>query len=168
MRTTAKLRRNRTTFEFFVNYPWGISVINGYRKACRHFGYRTLEDPTTVGNDDCRLLISKDMKKLRHAAKVLTETDDDGTESEELFWQKEQWLQSHSEVHWFAHDWKHWDWQQDRGAFEHLGWDCVIVKWSDEPRACYRVTIRKTKRHCSVKWVVPRKLSPAYYSDDAG
>jgi hypothetical protein len=100
--------RNRTTFEFFVKYPWGTSAINGYRKACRHFGYRTLQDPTTVGNDDCRLLISIDMKKLRHAAKVLNKTDDDGSVSDELHWQKEDWLQSASGISWLDHDWKHW------------------------------------------------------------
>jgi hypothetical protein len=61
-------------------------------------GIAPLEDPTTVGNDDWRLLIHKDMKKLRRASRVLNETDNDGDVSYELYDQKEEWLHFESGV----------------------------------------------------------------------
>jgi hypothetical protein len=121
----------------------GGHLINGYRKACRHFGYRTLEDPTTVGNDDWRLLIHKEMKKLRRAARVLNETDNDGVVSDELYDQKEEWLQFERGVTWFHHDWRHWYWREDKNTFEELRWDGIITECKDY----YRVTIHKTKPH---------------------
>ena len=45
------LRRTKTAFEFYISSPWGLSAVNGYRRAARHFGLHTLEDPTTLGTD---------------------------------------------------------------------------------------------------------------------
>lgn len=85
---TPRLLRDRNTFEFFVKDPWGTSAIHGYRRACRHFGYHTLDDPTAAGSDDYRLLVSKNRKKLQQAAKVLKQTDGDGGVSDDLYWEK--------------------------------------------------------------------------------
>ena len=69
-RRTPRLLRNRHTFEFVTRYPHGTSAINGYRRAARHFKFHTLEDPTTVGTDTCRLLIHKSARKLREACET--------------------------------------------------------------------------------------------------
>jgi hypothetical protein len=136
----ARLNRTSNTYEFFVRYPYGSSVIRGYRRAARHFGLHTLHDPTFAGSDGYRLLIHKSAKKLREAARVLghayahaNETDD-----ETLIDEAEFWLEIKSGVHWFSHDWKHWDQEQDEGALEHLGWRRVVVEEDDG----FRITLQ--------------------------
>jgi len=134
-----KLRRDARTFELIVRAPHGTSVIEGYRRAARHFGFRTLQDPTTAGGDDTRILIHRDAAVLRRAARALSkgwasENESDADEAE-------LWLATESDVHWFHHDWRYWDAQQDRGALEHLGWTRKITQIGDT----YLVHL-KTKR----------------------
>jgi len=139
-RRTPRLLRNRRTFEFVTRYPHGTAAINGYRRAARHFKFHTLEDPSTAGSDTCGLLIHKNAQKLCEAAKILKEayaSDDDG-----LIEKAELWLACDSGVHWFDHDWKYWDQQQDEGALECLGWERLIV----ESGARYRVRLRVARK----------------------
>lgn len=138
---TRALRRDERTYEFFVRYPWGLSAINGYRRAARHFGLRTLEDPSCDGADTLRLLVHRDPRKLRLAAKVLGQAysfdgDDDGRADD-----AEAWLAFDSGVHWFHHDWKWWNQDQDEGALERLRWKRTIV----ETKKGYRVTVRAAR-----------------------
>jgi len=139
-RRTPRLLRNRRTFEFVTRYPHGTAAINGYRRAARHFKFHTLEDPTTIGSDTCRLLIHKSARKLREAAKLLREAYASG--DEELIDKAEMWLACDSGVHWFDQDWKYWDQEQDEGALECLGWERLIVESGDR----YRVTLRVAKK----------------------
>lgn len=131
-----RLQRTKNAFEFLVRYPHGTSAINGYRRAARHFGLHTLEDPTTVGTDTCRLLIHKSAKRLREAARVLDRAYSVGDQN--LIDEAEAWLVIKSDIHWFDHDWKHWDQEQDEGAIEQLGWDRVISETGNS----YRITLR--------------------------
>ena len=94
-----KLRRDAAAFEFVVRAPHGTSAIRGYQRAARHFGFRTLDDPTTGGGDDTRLLIHRNLAVLRTAARVLSkgwasENESDADEAE-------LWLATESDVHWF-------------------------------------------------------------------
>lgn len=139
-RRTPRLLRNRHTFEFVTRYPHGTSAINGYRRAARHFKFHTLEDPTTVGTDTCRLLIHKSARRLREAAKILGEAYASG--DDELINEAEMWLAHDSDVHWFDHDCKYWDEEQDEGALGCLGWERLIVESGD----CYRVTLRVARK----------------------
>ena len=137
---TRRLVRNRHTFEFLVRYPHGTAAINGYRRAARHFKFHTLEDPTTVGGDTCRLFVHKSAQKLREAAKVVGDAYTSG--DDELIDEAEMWLATDSDVHWFDHSWKYWAIEQDEGALECLGWKRLIV----ESGASYRVTLRVAKK----------------------
>jgi hypothetical protein len=137
---TLHLRRSRRTFEFLVRYPHGISAINGYRRAARHFGLHTQEDPTTVGNDTCRLFIHKSPSKLREAARRVGDAYASGDDS--FIEQAETWLAFDSDVNWFAQDWKYWDQDQDEGALKNLGWERIIVERAHH----YRVTLRLDKK----------------------
>jgi hypothetical protein len=139
------LRRNATTFEFVVRYPHGTSAINGYRQAARHFGFHTLEDPTTAGGDDTRVLIHRSASVLRRAARRLSKawtSDLDGAADE-----GELWLATESGVSWFHHDWNYWDADQDNGALESLGWRRRISAQGDD----YRVTLTTRSRRDSSK-----------------
>lgn len=131
------LVRTGGTFDFVCVHPHGSSAIEGYRLAARHFGLRTMEDPTTVGTDTCRLLIHEDVRKLRAAARVLSRAydsgDDDAIEEAEL------WLAFRSGVHWFDHDWSFWDIEQDEGALGNLGWRRTILAGG----STYLVSLKK-------------------------
>src|SRR5262245_44477977 len=73
-RTRKRTSRNRpSTFLIHVTYPSGTTSIQGYLKASRYFGKRTLLDPTCEGMDDCRLLIHNEAKVLWQTAKKLLE-----------------------------------------------------------------------------------------------
>lgn len=133
-----RLQRNKDTYEFLVRYPHGTSAINGYRRAARHFGLHTLEDPATVGTDTCRLLIHKSAKRLREAANVLDRAYSAGDQT--LIDEAEAWLAIESGIHWFDHDWSYWDQEQDEGALEQLGWDRVILETGNS----FRITLRLT------------------------
>jgi hypothetical protein len=141
---TRRLIRTRYVFEFFVRSPEGTSVINGYRRAARHFKLRTLEDPTTVGNDTCRLLIHKSGQKLGEAAKILDTaySCDDETLIHGLIDVAETWLAGESGVHWFDHHWRYWNQEQDEGALEWLGWHRQIIECGERYRVRLRI-IRK-------------------------
>ena len=135
-----RLKRTKNTFEFFVRDPHGTSAINGYRRAARHFGLRTLEDATTVGTDTCRLLIHKDVRKLHAAAKALDRAYT--SQDDALIDDAETWLRCESGVQWFDHDWCSWVQEQDEGTLEQLGWERVVLKSGN----CYRVTLRMATR----------------------
>jgi hypothetical protein len=119
------LKRDATTYEFIVRYPHGTSAINGYRRAARHFGLHTLEDPTTHGGDSTRLLIHRDASALRAAWSKLSTayTSDEADDVDQV----EMWLATESGVHWFDHDWQYWAAEQDQGALEQLGWRRRVV-----------------------------------------
>jgi hypothetical protein len=138
----ARLKRTRNTYEFCIRYPHGTSAINGYRRAARHFGLHTLEDPSTLGTDTCRLFIHKDIRKLREAARVIKSAYASGDES--LIEDAEEWLASGGGggggVTWFDHDWRYWDQEQDEGALECLGWNRGVVELGSQ----YRLTIKGT------------------------
>jgi hypothetical protein len=120
-----------------VRYPWGLSAVSGYRKAARHFGLHTLEDPSTVGTTSFRILVHQDVTKLRRAAKVLA--DAYSSDDDHLVSKAENWLLSESGVNWFAQDGSWWDLARDEGALECLGW----VRSVAELAGCSRVTIRR-------------------------
>jgi hypothetical protein len=135
-----RLTRTRNTYEFIVQEPYGASAINGYRRAARHFGFRTLEDPTFGGSDAYRLLIHEDARKLRAAAKVLCEAYSSGDQN--CIDEAESWLASASGVNWLSHDWKYWDSEQDEGTLGCLGWKRRVV----EVDGRYRVALRRAAR----------------------
>jgi hypothetical protein len=107
--STGRLIRNRYVFEFFVRFPEGTSVMNGSRRVARQFKLHTLEDPTTVGTDTCRLLIHKNGHRLRAAAKITDTTcsNDDETRIEQLIADSKTWLATESGVHRSVQDWRH-------------------------------------------------------------
>ena len=121
-------------------YPHETSAVNGYRRAASHFGLHTLEDPTTIGTDTCRLLIHKSAQKLREAAKVLNKAY--STDDETLMDNAETWLAYKSGGHWFDHDWRCWDQEQDEGALERPGWERLVVELGNS----YGVRLRIIKR----------------------
>ncbi len=129
------LKRTRDTFEFFVCDPFGSSVMNGYRRAARHFGLHTLEDPGSVGTDTFRMLIHKSAGKLRRVANALAKVYESGDDIEA------EMLLHDSGVHWFDHDWSYWCVEADEGALDQLGWIRRVTRCG--PR--YRVTLRLRK-----------------------
>ena len=115
----------------------------GYRRAARHFGFRTLVDPTSDGNDDTRILIHRSASLLHEAAKVLSRgyASDNETDAEEA----ELWLARESGVHWFHHDWERWDADQDLGALQNLRWKRRIVPRGDSYVVPLRIASRRSK-----------------------
>jgi hypothetical protein len=111
--------RTSDTFEFLVREPWGASAISGYRKAARHFGLHTREDPTMEGSDAYRVLVHRSAASLRRAAEVMNRGY--GSDIQDAIDDAEIWL-LRSDVTWFAQDWRYWDEAQDEGALECLGW----------------------------------------------
>jgi hypothetical protein len=131
----ARLKRTRKTYEFFVGIPYGSSAMNGYRKAARHFGFRTLEDPCTDGTDTFRLLIHKSSQKLRTVARMLQRAalSDDKC----AIWDADMEILV-SDIHYFHHNWRHWDQVQDEDALENLSWSRTVTKLGKR----YRVTLK--------------------------
>ena len=138
-RRRVRLARTADAYEFLVCSPFGASAISGYRRAARHFGLHTLEDPTAEGSDEYRILVHKSAPALRRAAEVLEHGY--GSDRQSAIDEAEMWLAT-SNVTWFAQDWKHWDQDQDEGALERLGWKRFIVKAGKS----YRITLRLVKR----------------------
>ena len=145
MKTTRKtsqrdrLARTAGIYEFLVREPFGASAISGYRKAARHFGLHTREDPTLAGSDGYRVFVHKSAARLRQAVKMLDvayvsdqQNVIDDAEAELAGWH----------VPWFAQDWKYWDAEQDEGALETLGWKRRIAKAGNG----YRITLRRVGR----------------------
>jgi hypothetical protein len=128
--------RSAKVFEFLVKYPWGISAISGYRRAARHFGLHTREDPSTVGNDSWCLFVHKDPRKLRQVVAQLSALDPSNSNYDVDEWS----IKVGSGVHWFWHDWKQWDIEADENAVKNLGWTRAV---EDRGDGTYRVTIRR-------------------------
>jgi hypothetical protein len=135
-RRAAPLKRTKNTYEFFVRFPHGTLAMKGLRQAARHFGFHTFKDPTTVGTGTLRLLIHKNPKALRAAAKVLDRAY--SSDRQRLIDKAEAWLNSESGVNWFDHDARYWNIEQDEGALENLGWKRTVVEIGDY----YRITLR--------------------------
>ena len=142
-----RLVRTRNVYEFIVRFPWGSSAISGYRRAARHFGFHTMEDPTLEGSDAYRVLVHKDARQLRAAAKMLS--DAYSCEEDAPGEAAEMWLICESGIHYFTHDWKHWDPEQDEGALECLGWERRVVELNWPSGCAYRVTLRSGGRRIS-------------------
>lgn len=123
--TNATLRRTKGTFEFYARYPMGLSVMNGYRRAARHFGWHTLEDPSTIGTDSYRLFLHRKVEKLREASRKINDaySSDDDSQVDDL----EIWLASQSGLHWFDQDWKYWDEESDLTTLGFLGWSRHVL-----------------------------------------
>ncbi len=134
------------TYEFTVQDPWGLTAVEGYLEAARHFGLNAMEDPSTDGGDTYRLLIHRSVTKLRQAGRILARAH--SSEDDARIEKAEEWLALESGVHWFHHDWRYWDQEQDEGALEQLGWERVVKK----TRNGYRVTLRS---------LGPRRPAPA-------
>ena len=138
----ARLVRTADTYEFLVREPWGASAISGYRRAARHFGLHTMEDPTMEGSDAYRVFVHKSVSALRRAARMLdrayTSNQQDAIDDAEI------WLLDNHLI-WFAHDWHYWDEAQDEGALECLGWKRLVVKREN----IYRITLRLIKKRRS-------------------
>jgi hypothetical protein len=135
-----KLERTRNTYEFLVRYPWGSSCMNGYRRAARHFGLHTLEDPSSRGNDAFLILIHKSYRVLKGVETISKNVDVD-------FWNNNfETEMCKRGIRWFFSDWKHWDPEDDDGALASLGWERTIVEYKE---GCYRVMLRK--RHDNSK-----------------
>jgi hypothetical protein len=134
-----RLQRSADIFEFIVDYPHGTSALAGYRKAARHFGWRTREDPTLAGGDQWRLLIGRDDRVLREAVRRLSESDEshESEDEDDLFPDMDILLDLN--VHWIAQDWKYWDMEAEAGAMESLGWTRSVVPHG---KRAFRVTLR--------------------------
>ena len=142
----APLIRNKRVFEFYVRHPWGSTAIRGYKQAARHFNLHTLEDPTSGGSDYYRLLIHKNVRKLRATSKILDEAY--AADDENAIADAEFNLYCKSGVSCFTHDWKSWAPREDQNALKELGWKRRLFKFLDKSRAqVYKVTIQPTHRH---------------------
>jgi hypothetical protein len=141
-RRRGRLARTADTYEFLVRPPFGASVISGYRKAARHFGLQTMEDPTMEGSDGYRVLVHKSAPVLRRAADVLDRAY--GSDRQSAIDEAEMWLAT-SDVTWFAQDWRYWDEAQDEGALACLGWKRLVVK----SEKSYRITLKLIKKRRS-------------------
>jgi hypothetical protein len=120
-------------YKFTVREPWGTSVINGYRRAARHFGLHTRNDPTAEVSDSYRLLVHREAGKLRQVAAALTRLDADDPEFEL------NELEVLTPVNWFWHHWRKWDKSQDEGALGNLAWKRTIIELKP---GVFRVTIK--------------------------
>jgi len=136
------LVRNARCFEFLVKYPWGTTAINGYRRAARHFGLHTIEDPTFEGSDAYRMFVDRSESRLRSVAASVRKINalDDGTKDD--FEPVDDWLVEQDDLHWFSHDWKHWLMEDDEVAIEGLGWQRSVVEMGNR----YRVTLTLGRR----------------------
>ena len=136
---SGRLVRTADAYEFLVRYPWGASAIGGYRRAARHFGFHTREDPTFAGSDAYRLFVHKSAAMLRQAVKTLEVAY---VSDQQAAIDDAELSIGASGVAWFAQDWKHWDPDQDEGALECLGWKRFVVETGKN----YRVTLQLVKR----------------------
>jgi hypothetical protein len=144
-RIKRRVKRRRVSsrvYRFRVTYPFGTTAIHGYRRAARHFGLRTLLDPTCEGSDDWRLLIHEDPKLLRRTAKMLLEHARSDSNNEDFLFEEDEIL-LRSKVHWFAHDWKGWSIEQDEGAIDSLGWSRTVTELPD---GSFQVELRRMPR----------------------
>jgi hypothetical protein len=136
-----RLKRSARIFEFIVDYPHGTRAVAGYRKAARHFGWRTRDDPSMAGSDQWRLLIGRDERELRLVAKRLRDFADEEASSDVE--EDDPWpdldILLEADVHWISQDWRYWDIESDAGAMEHLGWSRTIVPHG---KRGFRVTLR--------------------------
>lgn len=154
------LVRNARCFEFLVRYPWGSAAINGYRRAARHFGLHTMEDPAFEGSDAYRMFVDRSASRLRSVAASIRKIAalDDGTRDD--FDPVDDWLVEQRDLHWFAADWKHWSMEDDEGTLEGLGWQRSVVQMGNR----YRITLRLGRgRHVS-----PKRRSSRTKSKQAG
>ncbi|MGA7991637.1 MAG: hypothetical protein WCC53_09420 [Thermoanaerobaculia bacterium] len=135
---STRLVRTSEIFEFLVRYPWGSSAISGYRRAARHFGFHTREDPTFEGSDAYRVFVDKSAAALRRVVKALEIAYSSGQQN--VIDDAEAELAG-GDVIWFAQDWKHWEAEQDEGALERLGLKRRIV----EAGKSYLVTLKVVK-----------------------
>ena len=121
----ARLVRDGHTFEFYVRFPPGHFAMSGYRKAARHFGLHTLEDPSFEGTDAYRMFVDASATRLGAVATALQKACelDDGDDLDPV----EDWVIQHPELNWFSHDWKHWDPEDDEGVLDELGWKRAIT-----------------------------------------
>jgi hypothetical protein len=60
---------------------------------------------------------------------LLEHASSDSNNADFLF--EEDEILSSSNIHWFAHDWKWWNIEQDEGAIESLGWSRTVTKLAD-------------------------------------
>ena len=141
-RRRVRLARTADAYEFLVRSPFGASAISGYRRAARHFGLHTLEDPTAEGSDGYRVLVHKSAPALRRAAEVLELAY--ASDRQSVIDEAEMWLAT-SDVTWFAQDWRCWDEAQDEGALACLGWKRLVVK----SEKSYRLTLQLIKKRRS-------------------
>lgn len=128
-----KLRRSSDVYEFLVRYPWGMSSINGYRHAARHFGLHTLQDPSSRGWDSCSLLIHRSVQVLRKASRVSAAIEPED-------WDTFYVEMAKRGVGVIDHDWKHWYPEDDKAALAGLGLDAEAVEYED---GRFRVTLRR-------------------------
>lgn len=137
-RVGAPLVRDARCFEFLVKYPWGTKAIGGYRRAARHFGWHTFQDPTFEGSDAYRMFVDPRAAKLRSVAAGVRRINqlDDGTLDD--YDPVEDWLVQRRDLTWFAADWKHWFAGDDEAALRALGWRRTV----EEVGNSYRVTLR--------------------------
>ena len=127
------LRRTPDVYEFLVRYPWGMSSINGYRHAARHFGLHTLEDPSSRGWDSCCLLVHRSIEVLRKASRVSATIEPED-------WDTFYVEMAKRGVGVIDHDWKHWCPEDDKAALAGLGLDAEAVEYED---GRYRITLRR-------------------------
>jgi hypothetical protein len=138
------LVRNARCFEFLVKYPWGTTAINGYRRAARHFGLHTIDDPTFEGSDAYRLFVDPSASRLRSVAASVRKINalDDGTTDDLDLDPVDDWLVRQDDLWWFSHDWKHWLMEDDESVLQALGWLRSVVAIGNN----YRITLRLGRR----------------------
>ena len=132
----------------------GLSVMNGYRRTARHFGWNTLEDPSTIGTDSYRLFLHRRVETLRDVQRKikLAYSSGDDIQVDDL----EIWLASQSGLHSFVQDWKYWDKDTDLTTLANLGWSQRVLDSGKRSR----ITIeRATKRATSERALTTKPTS---------
>jgi hypothetical protein len=147
-----KLKRTREVYEFLVRYPWGTSSISGYRRAVRHFGFHTLEDPSSRGWDSCCLLIHRSVQALREAARASAAIEPED-------WDNFEPEMARRGICVIDHDWKRWHPEDDKAALAGLRLQAEIQEFET---GRFRVTLRKHRPDAAKEeWgVLPEGQSP--------
>ena len=142
---SARLIRNRSIFEFLVRYPHGSSAIAGYRRAARHFGLHTKDDPTFEGSDAYRLFIHRNARKLRAIAKAIEHAN--AITPDDTIYDVENDLFDEAQVTYFTQDWRFWDIPADESALENLGWKRYVLDTTYKSgNQVYCVTLNRSAR----------------------
>ena len=124
-----------------MRHPWGSNAIQGYEWIAQYFNLHTMEVPASNRTDSCRLLVHKDVRKLRAISQIIKKAynaaDENAIAAAELK------LKSISGMHSFSHNLEYWAPNDDKKTLKALGWKRRIVTFFDhQRRQVYNVVIR--------------------------